>query len=39
MLPHDREHDDSGHETQSYFSWFTFTKGRTASAMASPFKV
>ena len=30
MLPHDREHDDKGHETHSDFSWFTFTKGRTA---------
>jgi hypothetical protein len=34
MLPHDREHHDRGHETQSDFSWFTFTKGRTAGATA-----
>jgi len=34
MLPHDREHEDKGHETQCDFSWFTFTKGRTAGATA-----
>jgi hypothetical protein len=29
MLPADREHDDRGHETNTDYCWFTFTKGCT----------